>query len=82
MKGQTTIVNLLMLLMTFIAYFAMLPMLMQIISDTVIQLQANPTTMTSAIIMLLNLIPFLIPCMIIITGFIYAIPNREGVRNY
>ena len=78
MKGQVTIINMLMLVMTFIAYFALLPVLMQFIADTTVQLQIEPTSMTPAIIMLLNLIPFLIPCMIIITGFIYAIPRREG----
>jgi uncharacterized BrkB/YihY/UPF0761 family membrane protein len=80
MKGQVTFVNLLVLLVTFIVFFVLLPVLNIFIDAQVAIEEANPNEFSPVMIILLRIVPAMILLMIIITGLNYAIPNREGTR--
>lgn len=78
MKGQVTMINLMALVITIIVYMALLPVINGFIDTTVVELQSNPTQYTNIQVIMLYLMPFLLLLMIILTGFNYAIPRREG----
>jgi hypothetical protein len=80
MKGQISLVNLIMIFVTIIAYFILLPVLSAISDETVTTLQAAPNTYTSLIVTLIYILPFFILLAIVITIFNYAIPTQEGRR--
>lgn len=79
-KGQISFVNLIMILITCILYFMLLPLLNDISDMTVTDLEASPNEYTSLEVALIYLLPFLVLLMIVITGFNYAIPRVEGGR--
>jgi hypothetical protein len=79
MKGQITVLNLIMVLITLFLYFAFIPVLSPMIEDTANYLTNNSTNQFSlVIIVLLDMVPFLLLVCIVITAFNYAIPRREG----
>lgn len=83
MKGQITIVNLLMLFIVLVIYIVgLMPVLNTIIDEAVADMTADPFENSDLIITIMRLIPLLLIVMIIMTGFIYAIPRREGEGSY
>jgi hypothetical protein len=89
MKGQITMINLVILFVTFVMAMTLLPVLQNISVGVEACMMATtpslacpeasgPTSMTTATIAIINLIPFAIVLMILLTGFYFAIPRREG----
>jgi len=79
MKGQITVLNLIMVLITLFLYFAFIPVLSPMIEETADYLLDNTTNQfASVIVVLLHMVPFLMLVCIVITAFNYAIPKREG----
>lgn len=77
-KGQVSFVNLIMIFITCMLYFMLLPLLTTISDGTVAELEANPNEYTTLIVALIYLVPFFILLALVITAFNYAIPHREG----
>lgn len=81
-KGQVTVLNLIMLLITLFLYFAFIPVLSPMIENTADYMVDNTTNeFAPLIVVLLHMVPFTMLLMIIITGFNYAIPQREGYNR-
>ncbi|MDD3906479.1 MAG: hypothetical protein PHS46_08185 [Candidatus Omnitrophica bacterium] len=78
MKGQVTFINLMALLVTIFVYFTLMPVLNAFIDPLVTDLEANPTQFTTAEVLVIEMLPFLILFMIVLSGFNMAIPRREG----
>lgn len=79
MKGQTTIVNLIMILVALFLYFAFIPVISPMIESTADYLEMNTTNEFADItIVLLYMIPFILLLVILLTAFHYAVPRREG----
>jgi hypothetical protein len=71
-------VNLIAVFVTIVLYMGLLPIIQQLSTDTVIQLNLNPTPYTSMTVALIYLIPFVMILSILMTALNYAIPKREG----
>jgi hypothetical protein len=81
MKGQLGIINLFELLISFIIFMYMLPVINPVIAQTVASANAAPTEFTPLLVMLLDLIPFAVLVMLVISGFHYAIPRIQGQQK-
>ena len=85
MKGQLTMINLMVIFIILVVYImGLMPVLQDVISEAVANNNAlvpQPENI-GLINTLLELIPFLILAMIVLTGFMYATPRREGVAAY
>lgn len=78
-RGQITIVNLIMLIITLFLYFVFVPIIQPFIDDTINYMTYNTTNpYTPYVAIFLNMIPFFLLLMIVMTGFNYAIPRKEG----
>lgn len=78
-RGQITIVNLIMLIITLFLYFVFVPIIQPFIDSTISYMEMNTTNpYTPYVAIFLNMIPFFLLLMIVMTGFNYAIPRREG----
>jgi hypothetical protein len=80
-SGQFTMVNLFAILITLFLYTIIYaPLLGEPIADLVTYLTAHPTTISPALIVLAELVPFVVLLSIVITALNYAIPQREAYR--
>lgn len=71
-KGQSTIIGMIMLAVTLIAYIILYPTLNTIIQD-------NIGTMDVSTAGIVQFIPIFIPIMILIGGLWYVFPHRQVV---
>jgi len=81
MKGQITLISLLVFLVVFFLYLVLVPTLVNnFINPTVAALQAGavPGDFTSVLIVLIQLIPLWLLIAIFLSVISYAIPLREG----
>jgi len=74
-------VNLLALLISFILYFSILPAFQNIIDTTTTALQLTPNPYTTITIAIIEMVPFFVILMLVLTGFNYAIPRPAGARQ-
>lgn len=79
MKGQITVVSLIVLFIVIIIFAALLPMLNNTINASAASLDANPNDGTDLTKSVLFLLPFAIAAAIALTAFNYSIPKREGM---
>jgi len=78
-KGQTTIVNLIMIMVTAMVLFvAVIPVLEPEIESFAAN-HSNGTNMDSAMVTLAQMLPFLLLVTIIISAIVVVFPRREGV---
>lgn len=73
-KGQTTIVGMILLVVTLIAYVMLYPTLNTIITDNVGSMDANTA-------LIVQFIPIFIPIMILVAGLWYIFPHRQIVSG-
>ena len=79
MKGQMSAINYVALFVVQLMYFASLPVLLSVSNTTIIGLQmGTQNEFTNWMIVTIQLLPFAIELMIILTGFWIAIPRQQG----
>lgn len=79
MKGQITLINMLMILAAFLTAIILIPPLQEVIDITVTELEANPNSMTSTIVLLLRAIPFVLILVVMLGALRFANPRVEQV---
>ncbi len=77
MKGQITLINMIMILVVFIVTIVLLPVLNDVIEATVTVLEADPNEMTSTIVLILRLIPFMLILVVMLGALRFANPRIE-----
>jgi uncharacterized BrkB/YihY/UPF0761 family membrane protein len=78
-KGQTTLVNLLGLLVVLFMLFVFLPIIGTMSDTTVAAMSITPNDYTPYYIALIRIIPLALIVSVILTGIYYAVPRREGI---
>ena len=79
MKGQMSFINFCALLVVEFMFLAILPVILSISQATVIGIQTGPQTeFTPWLVTIIQMLPFAIQFMIIVTGFWIAIPRQQG----
>ena len=79
MKGQLSFINFIALFVVQFMYFAILPVVTSISNTTIVGLQMGPQNeFTTWLIVLIEILPFAIELMIILTGFWIAMPRQQG----
>lgn len=76
-KGQITLVNLFGFFLTIFVWSILAPVISDAIAPAVAYFVANPTSMTPAIIVLSNLVPFVVLLAIMLSILNTAMPPRE-----
>lgn len=77
MKGQVTLINMLMMIVVFIVAVVLIPPLSEVIDATVTVLEADPNEMTSTIVLILRLIPFMLILVVMLGALRFASPRAE-----
>ena len=78
MRGQTTLVNLLGLLVVLFMLFVFLPIIGTMSDTAIAELSVTPNSYTPYYIALIRIIPLALIVSVILTGIYYAVPRREG----
>jgi len=76
-KGQVSLVNLIALVVTVFVYAILVPVMQPTLDACIASLNATPNDMTPAIVVLIQLTPFFILLMIVLTGFNWAMPRQQ-----
>lgn len=76
-KGQITLVNLFGFFLTLFVWTILAPLISDAIAPVTAYYVANPTSITPAIIVLCNLVPFVVLLAIILSILNTALPPRE-----
>lgn len=76
-KGQLTLVNVFAFFLTIFVWSILAPLISDAIAPAVAYFNANPTSITPAIIVLCNLLPFVVLLAIVLSIINTAIPPRE-----
>jgi hypothetical protein len=76
-KGQVTLVNLIALVVTVFVYAVLAPVLQPQLDTCIAALSVTPNAMTPAIVVLIQLTPFFLLLMIVLTGFNWAMPRQQ-----
>ena len=77
-KGQITFTNLIAVFISFLLFFALLPVLQPIIDDSAASLDST-SAYGQATIALMYFTPFVIILALCLTALNYAIPRRESL---
>jgi uncharacterized BrkB/YihY/UPF0761 family membrane protein len=78
MRGQTTLINLLGLLVVLFMLFVFLPIIGTMSDTAIAELSITPNSYTPYYIALIRIIPLALIVSVILTGIYYAVPRREG----
>lgn len=81
MRGQVTLINMLMVIIVFIVTVVLIPPLSEVIEATVTVLEADPNSMTSTIVLILRLIPFVLILVVILGALRFANPKVEQASS-
>ncbi len=77
-KGQVTIVNLLVLVVTELFFVLMLPSLQTFLNASIASVEADPNDMTQILVVFMQLVPVVLQLVILLTAFHWATIRREG----
>ena len=77
MRGQTTLVNLLGLLVVLFMLFVFLPIIGTMSDTAITELSVTPNSYTPYYIALIRIIPLALIVSVILTGIYYAIPRPQ-----
>lgn len=76
-KGQITLVNVFGFFITIFVWAILAPLISDAIAPAVVYFNANPTSITPALIALSNLVPFVVLLSIVLSILNTALPPRE-----
>lgn len=78
MKGQMSAINFAALFVVELMFLATLPVLLSFIQSTIVTIQAGtPNEFTPWLIVIIEMLPFAIQFMIILTGIWIAMPHSQ-----
>lgn len=78
MKGQMSAINFAALFVVELMFLSLLPVLLTFIQSTVVTIQAGtPNEFTQWLIVIIEMLPFAIQIMIILTGIWIAMPHSQ-----
>ncbi len=80
MKGQITLTNLIMLVLTIFVYLILATIMQEQIENTATALLVSPNEYTHLTIIVLRLLPMLLAVAIVMTAFHYAVPRPPNMR--
>lgn len=80
MKGQISVINIIVLFIVLLLYMVFLPTIQDTIDTTVTDLESNPNDATDLSVILLQLVPAFFLLSIILTAVYYAIPKQNVMR--
>lgn len=78
MKGQLTLSNMFILVITFVLYFAMMPLINTVGALAVADLMASPNEYTVLNVAFIYLTPLLITLALVMTAFHWAQPRPQS----